>query len=102
MRSSQVTTVSFLLLMNIRRYQIESNKIFVLVSHATSDEIYNGCWYNAYMPPRSLVINGKVTTIQSHTVLSTDLEDGSLEWSLNLDEDLGLSKEDCGSYFRYW
>jgi DNA excision repair protein ERCC-4 len=72
------------------------------ISHATSDEIYNGCWYNAYMPPRSLVINGKVTTIQSHTVLSTDLEDGSLEWSLNLDEDLGLSKEDCGSYFRYW
>ena len=49
------------------------------------------------MAPRSLVFKSKITTILSHTVLSSDLEDGALQWEVNLDE--GLNKTDCGSYF---
>ncbi|KAL7522694.1 hypothetical protein ACHAWX_007636, partial [Stephanocyclus meneghinianus] len=72
------------------------------ISHASSADIYGGCWYNAYMPPRSLVFKSKVTTILSHTVISTDLESGVEEWKLNLDEDLNKTKDDCWSYFIYY
>jgi len=70
-----------------------------IVSHASSVDIYGGCWYNAYMAPRSLVFKSKVMTILSHTVLSTDLDDGTLEWELNLDGD-NKTKNECWGYFR--
>ena len=70
---------------------------FETVQHAESNDIYNGCWYNAYMPPRSLVFQSKVTTIMSHSVISTDLNTGVEEWKLDLDE--GLNNTDCRSYF---
>ena len=54
------------------------------------------------MPPRSLVFKSKVTTILSHTVISTDLESGAEEWKLNLDEDLNKTKDDCWNYFIYY
>lgn len=69
----------------------------LLVSHASSNDIFNGCWYDAYMPPRSLVFKSKVTTILSHTVISTDLETGTEEWTLNLDD--GVNNTICGRYF---
>ena len=72
------------------------------VSPASSADIYGGCWYNAYMPPRSLVFKSKVTTILSHTVISTDLESGAEEWKLNLDKDLNKTKDDCWNYFIYY
>lgn len=69
------------------------------VSHASSSYISGGCWYNAYMPPRSLVFKSKVTTILSHSVLRTDLDSGTLEWKLNLDKDLNKTKDDLWGYF---
>jgi DNA excision repair protein ERCC-4 len=72
------------------------------ISHASSAAIFSGCWYNAYMSPRSLVFKSKVTTILSHTVISTDLYDGTKEWELNLDEGLNKTETDCWSYFGYY
>jgi len=69
------------------------------IQHASNDEIRFGCWYSAYMPPRSLVFKSKVMTILSHTVKSTDLYDGDEEWKLNLDDALGLNETECQPYF---
>ena len=65
------------------------------IQHASSYDMYNGCWYNAYMPARSFVFQSKLTTILSHSVKSTDLENGDQLWNLNLDE----NNTDCSNYF---
>jgi len=69
------------------------------IEHASSYDMYHGCWYDAYMPPRSFVFQSKLTTILSHSVISTNLAGGEQLWSLNLDE--GLNNTVCSSYF-YW
>jgi hypothetical protein len=69
------------------------------VSHALSSDIFNGCWYDAYMPPRSLVFQSKATTILSHSVISTDLETGAEEWRVNLDEGLNKTNTTCWGYW---
>eukprot|EP00970_Alexandrium_tamarense_P000298 scaffold32_cov190-Alexandrium_tamarense.AAC.16 len=69
------------------------------ISHALSSDIFNGCWYDAYMPPRSLVFQSKATTILSHSVISTDLETGAEEWRVNLDEGLNKTNTTCWGYF---
>jgi hypothetical protein len=69
-----------------------------LVQHADSQSMYGGCWYNAYLQPRSLVLQSKLTTFLSHSVLSTDLETGDTLWDLNLDKALN-NTEECHDYF---
>ena len=66
------------------------------ISHASSSDIYSRCWYNAYMPARSFVFEGKLTTILSHTVKSTDLNTGNDLWNLTLD---GINNTQCSPYF---
>jgi len=65
------------------------------IQHASSYDMYNGCWYNAYMPARSFVFQSKLTTILSHSVKSTDLENGDELWNVSLDE----NNKDCSPYF---
>ena len=69
------------------------------ISHARSSDIFRGCWYNAYMPARSLVFQSKLTTILSHSVISTDLADGVQLWNVSLDEGLNLTTKECAPYF---
>ena len=68
------------------------------IQHASSYDMRYGCWYNARMPARSFVFQSKLTTILSHSVISTDLETGDTLWDLNLDERLA-DKADCKGYF---
>ena len=67
------------------------------ISHAESTDIYGGCWYDAHVPPRSLVFQSKLTTIMGHTVVSTDMETQVKQWEIDLDASLNYSK--CEDYF---
>lgn len=67
------------------------------IQHASSYNIYRGCWYGASMPARSFVFQSKLTTILSHSVKSTDLETGENLWNFTLDE--GLNNTACSPYF---
>mmetsp|Transcript_23984 Transcript_23984/g.34283 ORF Transcript_23984/g.34283 Transcript_23984/m.34283 type:complete len:861 (-) Transcript_23984:86-2668(-) len=82
-------------------YSINSTHITPVheIQHADSRSIYRGCWYNAYLRPRSLVFQSKLTTLLSHSVLSTDLETGDTLFDLNLDR--ALNNTECHGYF-YW
>ena len=55
------------------------------IRHILSGDVYYGCDNNEYLPPRSLVFDSKLTTIFSHSVISTDLEMGEHLWTYNLD-----------------
>jgi DNA excision repair protein ERCC-4 len=81
-------------------YDISANDISQSynISHASSSDIYRGCWYSAYLPPRSLVFKSKVTTLLSHSVISTDLDTGNEEWRVNLDKELNVTTN-CRPYF---
>ena len=68
------------------------------IQHASSYDMYYGCWYGAYMPARSFVFQSKLTTILSHSVISTDLVTGDRLWNLTLD---GSNNTDCRPYFFY-
>jgi len=70
-----------------------------VIQHASSYDIFSGCWYGASMPARSLVFQSKLTTILSHGVISSDLYTGVQEWNVSLDE--RLSKTECFPYFRF-
>eukprot|EP01083_Nonionella_stella_P016342 45654_1 len=70
------------------------------IQHASSYDMYRGCWYDAYMPARSFVFQSKLTTILSHSVISTDLENGDKLWNMSLDE--GLNNTRCAPYFFGW
>jgi hypothetical protein len=68
------------------------------IQHASSYDMYYGCWYSAYMPARSLVFQSKLTTILSHSVISTDLDTGNKLWNLTLE---GLNDTVCSPYLYY-
>jgi len=67
------------------------------IEHASSRAIWSGCWYDASMPARSLVFDGKITTVLSHSVIGTDLTTGEKEWNVSLAE--GVNKTQCHPYF---
>lgn len=69
------------------------------ISHVNPNEMRSFCWYNAYLPSRSLVHKGVVTTIKGHTVLAHDLESQSETMKLNLD----ANNTDCfhGGYWLF-
>jgi hypothetical protein len=77
-----------------------SHSFVFLVQHVDSQSMYRGCWYNAYLQPRSLVFQSKLTTLLSHSVLSTDLETGDTLWDLNLD--VALNNTECHGYFGWY
>jgi len=69
------------------------------ISHTNSSSMYGGCWYDAYMQPRSLVFQSKLTTILAHRVVNSDMETGEINWDIDLD--VRLNKSHCESYNYY-
>jgi len=65
------------------------------VTHVESQDFY-GCYYPAYLPERSLVFNGNLTTIKGHSVISTDLDTGDRRWELKMPKP--VVQEEC----VYW
>jgi len=65
------------------------------ITHVDSAS-YGWCWYDAFLPARSLVHNGVVTTTKGHTILAHDLDTSEQVWNLNLDAN---NTESC---YRYW
>ena len=65
------------------------------VSHVESEQFY-GCYYRAYLPERSFVFNGNVTTMKGHSVVSTDLDTSEKRWTLDMPKP--VAKNDC----VYW
>ena len=61
------------------------------IPHVDSNDVF-GCYSDAYLPQRSLVFNGKVTTLKGHSVVSTDLDTFQTTWELQLDD--GAAKRD--------
>lgn len=53
------------------------------ISHVESQDFW-GCYYNAYLPERSLVFNGDVMTLKGHSIVSTNLDSGLNVWNLTL------------------
>jgi hypothetical protein len=53
------------------------------ITHAASQDFY-GCYYQAYLPERSFVFNGNVTTMKGHSVISTDLDTSEQRWMLDM------------------
>jgi hypothetical protein len=53
------------------------------ISHVESEQFY-GCYYPAYLPERSFVFNGSVTTMKGHSVVSTDLDTSERRWTLEM------------------
>ena len=65
------------------------------ISHVESEQFY-GCYYRAYLPERSFVFNGNVTTMKGHSVVSTDLDTSERRWTLDMPKP--ETKNDC----VYW
>jgi hypothetical protein len=53
------------------------------ISHVDSADFY-GCYSDAYLPQRSFVFKGNVTTLKGHSVVSTDLDTGDQGWKFDL------------------
>ena len=54
------------------------------ISHANADAINYGCWSPYWVPARSLLIDGNLTTIKRHTVVSTNVDAEERLWTMNL------------------
>ena len=66
------------------------------IRHILSEDMYYACNNKAYLPGRSFVFESRLTTILSHTVISTDLETGEHLWTYNLEN--RSNTIDCKSY----
>jgi hypothetical protein len=66
-------------------YDVSSSGISerITISHVASNQFY-GCYYQAYLPDRSFVFDGNVTTMKGHSVVSTDLDTGAIRWKLDM------------------
>mmetsp|Transcript_18794 Transcript_18794/g.54119 ORF Transcript_18794/g.54119 Transcript_18794/m.54119 type:complete len:990 (+) Transcript_18794:107-3076(+) len=56
------------------------------------------CWYDAYLPPRSMVFSGNAMFIKSHGVVSYDLNTLERRWYTNLD----ANRSDEDVCYDYW
>jgi len=70
------------------------------VSHVEASNILSSyhCWYSATLPSRSLVFNGKLTTIKGHTVVSTSLATGDELWTYDVDE----NRDNNDGCYNWW
>ena len=55
------------------------------------------CYYCAYLPPRSMIFGGDVTTLDNHRVVSTDLNTCSQVWALDIS--IPAEADECCGYF---
>jgi len=70
------------------------------VSHVKASNMLSSyhCWYSATLPSRSLVFNGKLTTIKGHTVVSTSLATGDELWTYDVDE----NRDNNDGCYNWW
>jgi len=70
------------------------------VSHVEPSNMSSSyhCWYSATLPSRSLVFNGKLTTIKGHTVVSTSLATGDELWTYDVDE----NRDNNDGCYNWW
>ena len=67
------------------------------ISMTNSASIKRGCWYHAYLSPRSMVFDGNLTVVKGHGYSSYELDTEKMRWSHNLDDN--VPKERCSSYW---
>ena len=67
------------------------------VSHVDPSVIGSYCWYDAYLPARSVVHTGVAMTMKGHSIVASNLTSGEKIWDLNLD----ANNTDC-SFMGYW
>lgn len=67
------------------------------VTHSTNEHY---CWYDAKIPPRSLVIQSELITIRDHSAIKSDLETGSFLTELDLD--IGFNYSICDDWYYYY
>jgi len=67
------------------------------ISMASSTSLTHGCWYGAYLSPRSMVFDSDLTVVKGHGYLSYDLDTEQLRWKYNLDQN--VTKNQCSSYW---
>jgi Beta propeller domain len=63
------------------------------ISHGSN--FYNGCWGYNYISPRSMVFEGDVWTLKSHTILVHDLTNRVQVGDAAINLDSNLSKDEC-------
>ena len=83
-------------------YYVDDSKIeprFSVSMVENSNIIRYGCWYDAYMPARTLVFQGDATFIKGHSLVSYDLGTQEQRWYHNLDEGRDEENNQC---FYYW
>jgi len=73
-------------------------KVSFNVSHIDDEALKRNCWNGAYIPPRSLVHGGVLTTVKGHSVLAHNLNTGEKSWELSLNSD---NRTDC-AVSDYW
>lgn len=66
------------------------------ISMASGESMKRGCWYDAYLAPRSMVFGGNLSVFKGHGYSSYDLSTERMRWSHNLDRSV---KNNCQ---RYW
>jgi hypothetical protein len=72
-----------------RVYEVTAQGIslYLSIQHDISDW-YTSCWSSAFLPTRSLVFDGDLMTMKSHTILSHDLSTLSADAApINLDNE---------------
>lgn len=70
------------------------------VSHARGSTMYGGCWYPAYLSPRSMVFDGVLTTMKGHAVEGRRLSDGTFVWERNYDGVMPEESYSCMDYVQ--
>lgn len=81
-------------------YDVDEEKKFsklFTISH--QDDSAKSCWDNSFLPSRSLVFDGKVTTTKGHTAIASDLTTFQKLWTLNLDADRDENIDECYYWF---
>jgi len=57
------------------------------INHTTK----NKCWSNSYLPDRSMIHQGILTTMKGHTVKAHNIETKGFQWTQNLDSNINCS-----------
>jgi hypothetical protein len=79
-------------------YNISHNDISRLfnVSHVETEKLYE-CYYQAFLPERTLYYNENIISLKGHSVVAKSLSTGIEKWHLSMP--LPSNKDDCMFWF---
>lgn len=69
------------------------------ISHGVAEQNAESCYYCASLQPRSMIFDGNLTTMSSHFVRSTDIDNCVPDWSFDIVINDPLHPEFCCRYF---